>query len=365
MRFLIRVLSGGGNSFCIKSSYSQSKFLTLNDTQKLDFARQTNENLSSYSNLAFKFTRFGTHFVDIQNDLKCDLDSYFNALYKKIQYLFYKANDLDIEKALISAIFALNGSADFKLNLYAVDIYSDFASKNYIDKYFKLILNLNQNYYLNLNFRELQKQYLQGIHKRNGQFRVNLAYVCENLEPLNAYKIAILKQNKDKIYLKECKKSQILERFRFYLKEIVGKKDIDEQKLRKELEFDKDKSGKITRDNNLKNIAKFILPQECAACSTKYELKNRTFKTNNDEFYLEIHHNIAFAENKMRNDSLENLVKLCPACHKALSFANENYQKELISSILTHSKEAKEFAQNISQARNDSELVNFIYESLR
>lgn len=368
------IISNGDccKNFRIRSFYQESKFLTLDSLQWLDLAQKSNENLRNYSNLPFELESNGktqslssSHIVEIQNDLKYSFDDYFNTLYKNIWKLFYDdKNDVDFQKALITAIFGLNGSADFKLNFYSVDIYEKIITKNYIDKYFKLILNLNQNYYLNLNFRQLQPEYKQG-KKRSGQFRANLAYICENLEPINAYKIELLEQNKIPP-LKECQNSQILQRFKFYLEKIVGKKNIDEQKLRVELGLDK--KDKQSRNLSLKKLAELILPNECAGCSTRYPIENRSFKKRySDEFYFEIHHNIPYANDKKAYDVPENLVKLCPTCHTALrpNRAKESYQKELIGDILKHSKEAREFAFLISQSPNEKALVDFIYENLR
>ena len=41
-------------------------------------------------------------------------------------------------------------------------------------------------------------------------------------------------------------------------------------------------------------------------------------KRNSDKHYFELHHVISFGA-KQSGDILENLVKLCPACHRALT----------------------------------------------
>lgn len=354
--------------FCIRSFYKQSKFITLVESQKAEFARQTNENLCLFSSLPFEYKNFGTHKVLVENDLKFSIDEYINALYANILRLRQSGDDNDFEKALLTAIFVLNGSVDFNHQYYATDIHIDLCTQNYFKKFFMLILNVNSRF-LNLNFRELQAQFVRGENKRNAQIRVNLAYFCQNSHTLNPFKTAILQHNKNKIApLTQSPKSTIFERAELYLTQILGKKAISTQQLRQRLDFDKDEINKISIGRNVEivRIAGAVLEDKCVACCDDYDIKDRTFKRRNGAFYLEIHHNIPYSYDKNQCDVIENLVKLCPVCHKALSknSSSEDYQKSLIASILSHSQEAKNFAQIISQANNDSDLINFIYETL-
>ncbi|MBF7047185.1 hypothetical protein IY804_03705, partial [Campylobacter volucris] len=153
-------------NFNIQAKYSLSKFYKINEQTKDNLAYETNKNLINYSSLPFEYKKFGLHFVRIENDLSLSIDEYFNKLYANIMTLFYQDyNEVKFEKQLLNAIFALNGSADFNRNLYAVDINSKYCTKNYFSKYFKLILNLKPAL-LNLNFRELQPDYYKFNKKR-------------------------------------------------------------------------------------------------------------------------------------------------------------------------------------------------------
>ena len=93
-------------------------------------------------------------------------------------------------------------------------------------------------------------------------------------------------------------------------------------------------------------------------------MENRTFKMrNSDRYYLEIHHVISFsADNTL--DQIDNLVKICPACHRALTKnrAEESYQKQLITKILINAPKAKEFCLNFTDEFN---CVQFVYDRLR
>lgn len=357
--------------FNIQAKYKLSKFYKIDEKMQYNLALQTNENLIHYFSLPFECKKFGLHFVRIENDLSLELDEYFNALYANIMALFYQNyEEVKFEKQLLNAIFALNGSADFNRNLYAVDINAKYCTKNYFSKYFKLVLNLKPAL-LNLNFRELQPDYYQFNKKRAMQFRANLNYVKENLENLNIYKINILKKNKEKIqtiFLERENKNTLLNRFDFYSKFILKKSAVNVDDLRRRLDFDDniEQNYKNQRKNNIITMARNLLPDLCAACSKIYDIKDRSFKMKNGFYYLELHHNIAFAYSN-ECDELDNLVKLCPTCHRALgkNRADENYQKELIKNILDFSSDAKEFAKIISKSDNDEKLIDFIFEALR
>lgn len=66
-------------------------------------------------------------------------------------------------------------------------------------------------------------------------------------------------------------------------------------------------------------------------------------------------------------DVLENLAKLCPACHRALKkgSSEEKFQKRLIRNILNHNKDNLEFAQLRFETDDLPTLIDRIYESLK
>lgn len=364
--------------FCIRSQYRQSKYLAIDETQKIHYAVQTNRNLTIFSNLPFVHKNFGEHIVVIENDLKFSIDEYINALYRNILLLSQNYNEKDFEQMLLVAIFLLNGSADFNRQYYAVDIYREICTNNYFKKFFMLILHINSNY-LNLNFRELQAQFISGERERNAQIRINLSYIYSTLQLftniwLNPYKQQILTNNTALIsQLPQNKPNSLIERASFYANAILGKNltEIDIQRLRQKLDFNETEIlglERESRNSEIIKIARNVLEDRCAACYDKYDIIDRTFIKRDSSLYLEIHHNITFSYGGNKCDTLENLVKLCPACHRALSKnrASENYQKYLISNILNYSQQARDFAVLVSQIDecDSNALVNFIYERL-
>ncbi|WP_429988857.1 hypothetical protein [Mycoplasmopsis bovis] len=63
---------------------------------------------------------------------------------------------------------------------------------------------------------------------------------------------------------------------------------------------------------------------------------------------------------------LENLVKLCPACHKALSKnrACEEYQKQLIYNIISNNSFINKYLENFVNGDSIGEKIEFIYTLL-
>ncbi|GAA7397660.1 hypothetical protein BD0140_01010 [Helicobacter pylori] len=66
-------------------------------------------------------------------------------------------------------------------------------------------------------------------------------------------------------------------------------------------------------------------------------------------------------------DVLENLAKLCPACHRALKkgASAEGFQKRLIGKILKRNKDNLEFAQLRFETDDLPTLIDRICESLK
>ncbi|MDD7323437.1 MAG: HNH endonuclease, partial [Campylobacter lanienae] len=107
-------------------------------------------------------------------------------------------------------------------------------------------------------------------------------------------------------------------------------------------------------------------PDICAACNDIYDIKDRSFITRQNRYYTEIHHCISVGKEK-ELDVLENLVKLCPTCHRALGKGSSSaeYQKELIKRILNSNQQNLEFAKIIFASDNINILVDKIQENLK
>lgn len=87
--FMIRSLYQYKDPEKIKDKDKKFNYVILNENEKEKMAKETNENLSNYSNLEFHYEKFGSHRVLIENDLKLSQDEYWKKLYNRINFLAY------------------------------------------------------------------------------------------------------------------------------------------------------------------------------------------------------------------------------------------------------------------------------------
>ena len=240
----------------------------------------------------------------------------------------------------------------------------------YLDKLFKLLTNIKDLRQLNLNFRELQGQFIEGI-RRNTQLRINLRYIIDNtiddLKNINTFKHKIIeKYITEKNKISEKYNANFIDRLIFYRENILNNNLTKEKinQLRKKINISNEPAdSEPGRNQSIVKLVREYYPERCSACNNDYPVENRTFKRrDSDKFYLEIHHCISFSADRSC-DQIDNLTKLCPACHRALTKnrADEEYQKKLIQNILESDKNIKEFCLNFTTEEN---CIQFIYEKL-
>ncbi len=373
--------------FLVKSEYKNSTLTSKKlDTELLNL---NNELISNYFKVDFtnKSTEtVGKHCLYIEKDFTITFEEFMSEIYSKIQQLRFTIDKDDFDKILILSSIVPRGSVDVTGNKIAVDLYEKFISDKYIEMILNLFISTSSLDQLNLNFRQLQKQYVEGSIKRNSQFRINLKWFYDkyfsDLILINKHKYNIINDNINVIKeLKyQYKSHSFLERMIFYKERIINpnfsfddlssdelKRQVKE--LRAELDFsDSEIQGTTNRNRKVVALANAILPEECVCCKDDYPIEARTFKRRNSEkFYFELHHVISFTSNK-DGDILENLVKVCPACHRALTpgRADELYQKDLIKNILNNSEEANEYVGNfIKDTHNFNDKVEYIYTHLK
>ncbi|WP_233091025.1 HNH endonuclease signature motif containing protein [Campylobacter fetus] len=236
---------------------------------------------------------------------------------------------------------------------------------------------------LNINFRNLQEQYISGENCRNTQLRVNLYWYLEKIGLMNVYKAEIIKKkfginytdSGDGYYNFDCKsptfnKNSFQQRIDFYSTRILNN-DLTTRgiaNLRQELKFNEDISEDFKRNVNLAQVVRFQTKDECAACKNKYNISDRSFLLRKfpKRYYTEIHHFVSVGKEK-ELDVIENLTKLCPTCHRALGRgkSSEEYQKELIRNIINTNKHNLEFASLIFESNDVDFLIQKVYENLK
>ncbi len=363
--------------FEVTSSYKESKFASIELNDKL--YEQNNQLLNDYYHMPFSYKGIKhSFFIESEQPIEIFLKKVYDLIQQK-RVEENISND-DFENKILLAFFGLRGSVDFTRNYFAVDLIRDIVNDVYLDNLFKLLTNISDLRQLNLNFRELQEQYISGKNKRNTQFRINLRYFYDRLKnelsKINIYKSNILLSNKKIIQTKNISqndKTPFIDRVLFYGKKVLNNSIITEneaEKLRKELGFDYNESldNKISRNQGIVKYVRIFFDDVCVACKDEFSIENRTFKyKNSDRYYLEIHHCISFSADNTC-DQIDNLVKLCPSCHRALTKnrADEIYQKHLISNILKNSPKTQEFCFNfLSEDATNTDVIDFIYDRLR
>ncbi len=335
----------------------------------------------------------GTFVFILENNLHLDE----NAFYKKLLNLlidndfFNRSHLMNLmtpnQKRFLSGFFESRGSIDTQRNFLTSDYF--FHSPLEFNKFHYLIDHFTiPSEALNFNFRELQSEHVQGINQRNAQFRIYLDWYLYHIGLFNPYKARIAEHVfkttlvYDNGYYKlrypprtKYHGNGFIERAHFYLKNVY-QQDLDKKnikKLRERLGFIQD-SEEFRRDSKIINFYRLSTPNVCNACCDDYDIKERSFISlplykitqKLDSYYTEIHHVISLGKDK-ELDVLENLAKLCPACHRALKkgSSEEEFQKRLIRNILNRNKDNLEFAQLRFETDDFSTLIDRIYESLK
>ncbi|WP_154549750.1 HNH endonuclease signature motif containing protein [Helicobacter pylori] len=331
----------------------------------------------------------GTFVFILENDLHLDENSFYKKLLNSLidNNFFNRSHSMTPnQRRFLSGFFESRGSIDTQRNFLTSDYFFhsplEFKKFHYLIDFFNIPSEA-----LNFNFRELQPEYAQGI-KRNAQFRIYLNWYLYHIGLFNPYKARIAHYIfkttlvDDGIYYKlsyppttEYRGNSFIERAHFYLKN-VHQQDLDDksiEKLREQLGWIQE-SEEFRRDSKIINFYRISTPNVCNACCGDYDIKERSFISlalykitqNPDSYYTEIHHVISLGKDK-ELDVLENLAKLCPACHRALKkgASEERFQKRLIENILNHNKDNLEFAQLRFETDDFPTLINRIYESLK
>lgn len=308
----------------------------------------------------------GSAYLILENDLNLSVNSFFNKLYSKIMNLdIIHDNEInDYKKHFIRGFFEPRGSIDTTLGFLTQDYFynNDFELRkiNLLYEFFNIPAK-----HLNINFRELQGQFVTGENQRNTQLRIKLKWYLHNIGMINPYKNLLISQefdyqNKKTIdnityYINDCTEtkdgliSTFEERIKYYTNRIYHKdlNDYETESVRQEIGFDEEE--KLTlRDATLVTVFRDNTEDKCVCCKEKYDIKDRSFiNKKNNRYYFEIHHVISLGGNKELDDE-NNLSKLCPTCHAALKKgrATEEYQKSLINNIINNSPNVLEFAKH-------------------
>lgn len=342
------------------------------------------EVLKTYNDIKRKELK-GQAFFILENDLNIDKSSFYNKLYSKIASAcdwVYDESLNDKKKDFIRGYMELRGSIDTTAAYIAQDYFYDVSFEikkaRLLVDYLYIPFNV-----ININFRQLQHDFYEGIRVRNTQLRINIWWYMENIGLLNGYKAEVFAISRD-LKLAEpendvyysCNENRKVrpnnnlldERLNFYstnvLSKDVGAEDI--MKMRAELGFDDEITPKSVRNSALVESIRYFNPDECVCCKNRYDIADRSYiNRKTGRYYFEVHHVISIGSNRELDDE-NNMVKLCPACHRALKRGSgtEAEQKELIREIFRNAPNTLEFAKHFFDAEDVDTIVELTYKSL-
>ena len=344
---------------------------------------------------------------NLNNDNDSHVNNFTEMLLNKIrrQPWFIDETLIEDRKDFLRGYFDTGCSYDGS-NFMACDYYC--KTKQDLFKLHKTLLDMEAKlfpvYYGNFNAR-LTKE----TKDKADQFRINVKYYWKEIGSFSRYKALVinkvskaingyspiyengiytfnveLKENSIEAMMKQ--QNKFFSNYRNFLQIGYGyrveKQDSDESMnlYREYFSFDvKDKVEKTKKRSQ--KIRYEVLNEEadeCVCCKRKYNIKDRSYlqlRRIGDEvqkrYYFEVHHVISLCnQNELENNVLdvnENLVKLCPTCHRCLT--GKSGLKEdiyvLLHEILHNSEKVMDFSKTYFNTDDEDELVNDIYKNLR
>lgn len=360
-------------NFEIQSRYRKTKFLPL----PAGSHKKTAQALTRKYRIDFVQINSTTIAATVVNDKRISLDDFLNAIYEKIIVLLNKLPvNYPLDEEIALAMFLLRGSADFNRSLYALDLKN--PTPRYVDNIFKLLLSSDSLIErLNLNFRELQPQFAAGERERNTQIRINLKWFYKNVitryPNINKYKTGVLRvniRNLGEVHAYHTFEERLI----FYRQKILGRELTQNEinALRQDLDFRK--TAEVATENkfSIRNqkivaFARETFEDRCVGCGDQYDIKDRSFlMPRNNRYYFEVNHVIAYANDSEAVDVLDNLVKLCPVCHRALTphRAFPELQRHIIENMLGSRPEVSKFVSSMMSADYKSP-VDYVFDRLK
>lgn len=360
-------------NFEIQSRYRKTKFLPL----PADSHKKTAQALTRKYRIDFVQINATTIAATVVNDKHISLDDFLNAIYEKIIVLLNKLPvNYPLDEEIALAMFLLRGSADFNRDLYALDLKN--PTPRYVDNIFKLLLSSDSLIErLNLNFRELQPQFAAGERERNTQIRINLKWFYENVitryPNINKYKTGVLRvniRNLGEVHAYHTFEERLI----FYRQKILGRELTQNEinALRQDLDFREPAEVATENKFSIRNqkivaFARETFEDRCVGCGDQYDIKDRSFlMPRNNRYYFEVNHVIAYANDSEAVDVLDNLVKLCPVCHRALTphRAFPELQRHIIENMLGSRPEVSKFVSSMMSADYKSP-VDYVFDRLK
>lgn len=357
---------------------------TLCEQSKITFLNQLNDICKPFSlwiKGTSKFPKTDIVFA-LENDLGLTKDNFFNRLNRKIVTadFVYETSLTEEKKMFIRGFSELRGSLDRNRNLLAMDYVKNSQAET--KRVSLLIDNLNVPVHVvNYNFREFQPDYQSG-KKRETQLRYNVFWYAQNIGFINEYRIAAFKANfyytnirvDGNITYFDCPQplksdnTTFENRTAYYSHNVFGRKlTSNDMRKFKELIGANDTQSEFRRDTSIVNAVRYGTDDKCVCCCDDYDIKDRShIERNTGRYHFEIHHMISVGNNKELDD-IDNLAKICPACHATLGrgSADERTQKNCIRKIFRHKPNMLDFCKSYFDETDYEKVVELVWKALK
>lgn len=321
-------------------------------------------------------------YMILENDLNISLKSFFDKLYFKILNMNFVLDDkFNHGKAdFIRGFIETRGSVDTTAAFISNDYYYNSAFELKKVRILTERMSVPSNV-INLNFRNLQKQFREG-KKRNPQLRINIHWYASKVGFVNKYKSylysivhhnSILTDEGESIiyYLDamnpdaETINTQFSNYLDLYSDHIYNKEldKLEVNRLRKKLNFNSVSNTNISRNQSIIKLFRELSEDICAGCDTKVTSTSKNTGRQN----FEIHHFIPFKNNEIVLDTMDNLVKLCPTCHDTLKKgrATPSEQTILCETILSKNESLYDFASSYLEIEEMNEIAKKVQKLLQ
>ena len=318
----------------------------------------------------------------LENDLNLSKDNFSNRLNRKIvnSEFVYEDDLTETKKMFIRGFSELRGSLDRNRKLLTMDYIKN--SQPETKRVRLLIDNLCVPVYVvNYNFREFQPDYQAG-KERETQLRYNVNWYAQNIGFINEYRIAAFKANfyytkirtDGNVTYFDCPQpikndnTTFENRIAYYSHNVFGKKLTSNDLCKfKDLIGANDNQSEFRRDASIVNAIRYGTDDVCVCCCDDYDIENRSFiERNTGRFHFEIHHMISVGKNKELDD-IDNLAKICPACHAMLGrgSADEETQKNCIRKIFKHKPNILQFCKSYFDENDYEKVVDLVWKALK
>lgn len=388
------IASPGDKYFFTTASYKKSKYVFDDDFDFVGYKGQYTSVLDKFSGYPYwvhtaetratelapdlRFPR-ADHVFILKNDLGLSITTFFRRLSSKILSSDWIMEEglTEEKKFFLRGYMELRGSIDTNRPFITQDYF--YNNKKEISKAKLLFEQLEAPVSIaNVNFRDLQGQFVEGTNRRNTQFRLDLNWYAHHIGFTNKYKAQIFSNryysssnyvNEDGIYIfvtpeRNSRDENSFERYiRFFSENVYGQKLSDERiaSIRTTLGFDMNVAP-AKRSQKIVDTFRVITPDKCAICGTEVTYTNaRTGRQ-----HYAVHHMISFA-NGAELDVMDNLVKVCDTCHAMMKRGSGmvDDQIEAIKKILLEQENVYDFCSNYLDIDDIDELAVEIQKLLR